>query len=154
VGIPQTVRETILLRVARLDDEHVDVLRAAAVLGRSFTYDALVELSEADETTVQAALEEALGAQLVVETSGVEPGYQWRHALTQETVYNATGRPRRQRLHERAAATLAAAGAPPVEVARHLLGAGVAERAVPACLAAADDAERALALDEAAELLE
>ena len=55
VGIPQTVRETILLRIGRLDDTHVDVLRAAAVLGRSFTYDALLELADADEETVQLA---------------------------------------------------------------------------------------------------
>src|SRR5262245_358473 len=154
VEVPESVRETILLRIGRLEDSHVDVLRAAAVLGRTFSYAALVELADADEAVVQEALEEALGAQLVVEVGGATAGFSWRHALTQEAVYNDTVRPRRQRLHERAAATLAAAGAPAAEVARHLLEAGAPDRAVPACLAAAGDAERALALDEAAELLE
>jgi class 3 adenylate cyclase len=154
VGIPQTVREAILLRIGRLEDPHVEVLRAAAVLGRTFTYRALLELAGCDEQAVQSALEEALGAQLIVEVADPAPGYAWRHALTREAVYTDTVRPRRQRLHERAAAALAAAGAPPAEVARHLLDAGAPERAVPACLAAADEAERALALDEAAELLE
>src|SRR5262245_50182759 len=152
--IPESVRETILLRIGRLDDAHVDVLRAAAVLGRTFSYDALVELTDADEAAVQATLEEALGAQLIVEVGGATAGYSWRHALTQEAVYNDTVRPRRQRLHERAAATLAAAGAPASEVARHLIEAGAPDRAVPACLAAADEAPHGLALDEAAELLE
>jgi class 3 adenylate cyclase len=154
LGIPETVREAILLRIARLDDRHVDVLRAAAVLGRTFPYSALVAVADADEDVVQLALEEALGAQLVVEALGSTPTYAWRHALTQEAVYTDTVLPRRQRLHERAAAALSAAGAPAVEIAWHLLGAGAPERAVPACLAAADEAERALALGEAAELLE
>jgi class 3 adenylate cyclase len=152
--IPDSVRETILLRIGRLDEAHVEVLRAAAVLGRTFAYGALVELVDAEEAVVQAALEEALGAQLVVEAAGATAGYSWRHALTQETVYNDTVRPRRQRLHERAAATLTATGAPAAEIARHLIEAGAPDRAVPACLAAADEAEHALALDEAAELLE
>ena len=39
-------------------------------------------------------------------------------------------------------------------VARHLLGAGRTEEAVDACLRAADEAERAIAFSEAAELLE
>jgi class 3 adenylate cyclase len=154
LGIPDTVRETILLRIGRFDPGHVDVLRAAAVLGRTFFYTALLEVAGGEEHVVQQALEEALGAQLIVEVGGAAPGFSWRHALTQEAVYTDTVAPRRQRLHERAAAALSAAGAPPVEVARHLLGAGTPERAVPACLAAADDAEHALALDEAAELLE
>ena len=106
VGIPQTVRETILLRIGRLDPVHVDVLRAGAVLGRSFTYEALLEASDAGEEVVQLALEEALGAQLIVEVGGTAPAYSWRHALTQEAVYNDTVRPRRQRLHEQAAAVL------------------------------------------------
>src|SRR5262245_49719283 len=152
--IPQSVRETILLRIGRLDEAHVDVLRAAAVLGRTFSYEALVELADADEPVVQAALEEALGAQLVVEAEAATAGYRWRHALTREAIYTDTVRPGRQRLHERAAATLGTAGAPAAEVARHLIEAGAPDRAVPACLAAADEAEHALALDEAAELLE
>src|SRR5262249_43699617 len=141
LGIPRTVREAILLRIGRLDERHVDVLRAAAVLGRSFAYAPLLEVAEADEELVARTLEGALGAQLVVEVGG--QGFAWRHALTQEAVYTDTVRPRRQRLHERAAAVLSVSGAPPVEVARHLLGAGTPERAVAACLAAADDAERA-----------
>ncbi len=154
LGIPETVRETILLRVFRLDDRHVDVLRAASVLGRSFSHASLLELADAGEDVVQLALEEALGAQLIVDVGGRTPGFAWRHALTQEAVYTDTVGPRRQRLHERAADALAREGAPAVEVAGHLLGAGVPERAVPVCLSAADEAERALALDEAAELLE
>ncbi|MGH2450933.1 MAG: ATP-binding protein, partial [Candidatus Limnocylindria bacterium] len=36
--LPETVREAVLLRLGRLDADHVEVLRAAAVLGRSFDY--------------------------------------------------------------------------------------------------------------------
>src|SRR4051795_1315909 len=37
-AIPATVRDTILLRLARLAPEHVETLEAAAILGRTFDY--------------------------------------------------------------------------------------------------------------------
>src|SRR5918996_5016535 len=36
--MPETVREALLLRLGRLEAEHIEVLRAGAVLGRSFDY--------------------------------------------------------------------------------------------------------------------
>ena len=61
------MRETVLLRLGRLDGEHIDVLRAGAVLGRSFDYRLLVEVAESDEQTVLAALEQAVAQQLLDE---------------------------------------------------------------------------------------
>jgi tetratricopeptide (TPR) repeat protein len=61
---------------------------------------------------------------------------------------------KRERLHERAADVLAAAGAPAIEVANHLLAAKLADRAVPYCLQAAKAAERSHAHADAAELYE
>ena len=152
--MPETVREAVLLRLGRLDAERIDVLRAAAVLGRSFDYRLLVDVAEADEAVVLAALESAVAQQLLEEDAEASDRYGWRHALTQEAIAGDTVVPKRQRIHSRAADALLGTGGSAVAVAHHLLGAGRTEEAVDACLRAADEAERAVAFREAAELLE
>jgi len=151
--LPETVRDTILLRLGRLEDDHVEVLRAGAVLGRSFDYETLAEVTGADERTLDGALTAAVAQQLLDEDA-TTARFTWRHALTQEAIASDIVAPRRQRIHARAADAVARTGGSAIELARHLLGAGRFEEAVPACLLAADEAERALAFGEAAELLE
>src|SRR5215208_5929269 len=153
--IPETVRDTILLRLARLAPEHVGTLEAAAVLGRTFDYPTLVAVTQADEDTVQSALAEAVAQQLLEEHPERPGTYRWRHALTQEAIYTDTVTPRRQAIHARAADVLSQReGTVPVDLAHHLLGAGRLDEAVPACLASAEDAERTAAFGEAIGLLE
>jgi class 3 adenylate cyclase len=152
--MPETVREAVLLRLGRLDPDHVEVLRTAAVLGRSFEYGLLAVVSEADETTVLAALEGAVAQQLLEEDEEARDRYSWRHALTQEAIAVDTVLPKRQRIHSRAADALRATGGSAVAVAGHLLEAGRGDEAVEACFHAAEDAERSVAFREAAELLE
>lgn len=153
--IPDTVRDSILLRLGRLEPGQVTVLQAAAVLGRRFAYGTLLAVSDLGEDAVQAALEAAIRLQLVEEQPD-EPGrYRWRHALTQEAIYTDMVTPRRQRIHARAADALAAEQSTPlVDLAHHLLGAGRFAEAVPVCLESADEAERAVAFREAVSLLE
>ena len=152
--MPETVREAVLLRLARLDAAQIEVLRAAAVLGRAFDYALLVSVTEADESVVLTAIESAVGLQLVVEGADANAGYRWRHALTQEAIAGDTVVPKRQRIHSRAADVLLEAGGSPMAVARHLLGSGRTKEAADACLRAAEEAERAVAFSEAAALLE
>jgi class 3 adenylate cyclase len=152
--MPETVREAVLLRLGRLEPDWIEVLRAAAVLGRSFEYSLLLEAAEADEGCVLAALEAAVAQQLLEEEAEAGQRYTWRHALTQEAIAGDTVVPKRQRMHSRAADALVRADGSALAVARHLLGAGRTEEAVDACLRAADEAERAIAFSEAADLLE
>jgi class 3 adenylate cyclase len=152
--LPETVREAVLLRLGRLDPDHVEILRAAAILGRSFDYALLVEVAEADEASVLAALEAAVSQQLLVEEAATVHRYSWRHALTQEAIAGDTVLPKRLRAHSRAADALLETGGSALVVARHLLGAGRMEEAMGACVGAADEAERAAAFQEATGLLE
>ena len=152
--IPDTVRDTILLRFARLDPAEAQVLQAGAVLGRTFDYRVLLTASGAPEATVHGALEVGVAQQLLDELADGSASYRWRHALTQEAIGTEIVLPRRQALHGRAADALIAAGAGPLVVAGHLLGAGRFEEAVPACLKAAEEAEASLAFADALELLE
>src|SRR3954453_10899197 len=154
-AIPATVRDTILLRLARLAPEHVETLEAAAILGRTFDYSVLAEVADSPQETVQSALAEAIAQQLLEEHPEHPGRYRWRHALTQEAIYTDTVTPRRQALHACAADVLSQReGTAPVDLAHHLLGAGRLEEAVPVCLLSAEDAERTAAFGDAISVLE
>jgi class 3 adenylate cyclase len=154
VRIPETVRDTILLRFGRLDGEAAGVLEVAAVLGRRFDYATLLAVSSADEEAVQRAVAVGIAQQLLEQPDETQLEYGWRHALTQEAVVDEVVLPRRQQIHGRAADALAGAGADAMTLARHLLGAARFEDAVPVCIVASDEAEASLAFGEALELIE
>src|SRR5919198_1571500 len=152
--IPETVRDTILLRFARLDPADVEILQAAAVLGRTFDYATLVAVAGVPDATVHDALAVGVAQQLLEEVVAARATYRWRHALTQEAIHDEIVRPRRQQIHSRAADVLLAAGTEAHETARHLLGAARFDEAVPKCVEAAEHAEASLAFAEALELLD
>jgi class 3 adenylate cyclase len=155
IRIPETVKDTILLRLARLDPEQVPILEAATVLGRSFEYPMLTAVAGASETDVHSALETAIAEQLIEEDPDRAGRYRWRHALTQEAIYTEIVTPRRQAIHASAADVLAASEETrPVDLAHHLLGAGRFADAVPVCLSSAEEAERSVAFGEAISMLE
>jgi class 3 adenylate cyclase len=152
--IPETVRDTILLRFARLDPAEAETLQVAAVLGRTFDYATLVAAVDVRDSTVQQALTVGVAQQLLEEVDSERATYRWRHALTQEAVADEIVLPRRQQIHSRAADVAAEAGAGPMQVVRHLLGAARFDEAVLPCIAAAEEAEATLAFADALELLE
>jgi EAL domain-containing protein (putative c-di-GMP-specific phosphodiesterase class I) len=155
LAVPRTVLDSILLRVDRLSARDAAVLRAAAVLGRSFAYDALVAVAQASEAEVQEALETGVKEQLV-EPEPQSPTafrYRFRHALTREAIYEDMIVPQRNQLHLRAADALKQLpGTAPVDIASHLLAAGQGLTAVPVCLEAAQDAVRRRGYGEAVEI--
>ncbi|HYZ46036.1 MAG TPA: AAA family ATPase, partial [Actinomycetota bacterium] len=151
--LPESVRDTILLRVQRMSDDEVGVLQVASVLGRSFDYLALAAVADMEEAAIATQLEAAIREQLVEEDPGAPGRYRFRHALTQEAIYNDLVMPRRNRIHSRAADYLARQpGTRAVEVAHHLLGARRFDDAVPVCLNGAERAEAAYAYQEAFRL--
>jgi class 3 adenylate cyclase len=153
--IPRTVQDAILQRLERLAREHVIVLSAASVIGRSFDLATLAAVAGVGEAEVLVAIEAAVTAQLIEEEDRTSGRYWFRHALTREAVYEDMIVPRRQQLHSKVADVLASqAGGVAVDQANHLLMAGRYDEAVSMCIAAADDAMNALAYRDAAELLE
>lgn len=154
VRLPDQIKDTILLRLSRLDETDVLVLQTAAILGYTFDYSALKAVANTNEPEVQSAIAAGIGNQLVVE-AGVPGRYRFRHALTQEAIYDDVVLPRRQDIHSRAADALTAdPNSNPVDRAVHLLGAARFKEAVPVCLEAAENAERAHAYGEAVTLYE
>lgn len=153
--IPPTVRDTILQRLERLSSEHVGVLAAASVMGRSFDVASLAKVASVDEGAALVALEASVTAQLVELEDRVSGRYRFRHALTREAIYEDLVVPRRQQLHGRVADVLANEPAHrPVDVANNLLLAARYDEAVAMCVAAAEEASQRYAYRDAAELLE
>jgi tetratricopeptide (TPR) repeat protein len=152
--IPETVRDTILLRFARLDPADAEILQAAAVLGRTFDYATLLTVAGVPDPSAHAALGVGVAQQFLEEVGGTRATYRWRHALTQEAVADEIVLPKRQQIHSHAADAARAADAGSLQVARHLLGAARFDEAVTACVAAAEEAEASLAFGEALELLD
>ena len=149
-GLPETVRDTVLLRLERLPQAQVDLLRGAAVLGQVFEDRTLLALYGQEHAAVQAALEALIQQQLLEPEGGRR--YRFRHALTREAVYEDLIATQKERLHLRAAEALEAHGGRPVDIAQHLFLAAEPERALPMALKAAAEAEVSYAYLEAAEL--
>ena len=151
--LPETVRDTILLRLDRLAPEQAAVLRSASVLGQSFGFELLRALTERPENEVRDALVACVQQQLLEADPALAGNFRFRHALTREAVYEDLIQPERQQLHAAAAARLQEAGsAPAVQVAHHLLAAGRTAEAVPLCLEAGRAAAASHANRDAAEL--
>ena len=156
IGVPEGVKEVLAGRLGRLSEDCRAALAEAAVLGREFSFDVLSSMAQVEEDALIAGLEEALAAQLVVETDGRRgPAYAFTHALVRETLYGGTSAPRRQRMHGRAALAIEAVDGEDevATIAAHLRLAGSAgdpAKAVEYSLRAGAAARELFAWDEAA----
>lgn len=99
VGVPASLRDSVNRRLAGFDPTHRRVLGAAALLGRSFSWELLPGVAAVDGATVVAALRAAVDAQLI-ETDGETFGF--RHALSREAVLADVLPPERRDLAQRA----------------------------------------------------
>jgi tetratricopeptide (TPR) repeat protein len=121
--IPQSVRVAIESRVGKLPADCQEVLRLAAILGREFEFETLLEASDPstlrlpsgqagsgqglDEEALIEALECAGRAQLVEEVSAErDVTFAFTHALIPATLSEGVSTLRRRRLHRRAAAAI------------------------------------------------
>ncbi len=151
--LPGSLREALLLRVERLAEFTHEVLRAAAVVGRSVDHRLLASVVGAAEPRLLGALREAVDHHVLVASAG-GVAYEFRHALLREAIYDDTLVGDRIRLHRAIAETLgahreyAAAGAM-AELAHHWHAAGDASAALAVSVPAVDEAERMHAYGEA-----
>ncbi|HEX2805325.1 MAG TPA: BTAD domain-containing putative transcriptional regulator, partial [Kineosporiaceae bacterium] len=145
-GLPDSIREVVRARLARLGAETTRVLSHAAVIGEEFDVDVLAFTTGRDESLLLDLLE-AVGRTALVHEAYQVGRFRFAHALVQHTVYSDIGPTRRTRTHARVAAAMDTIGGhEPGEIAYHYL-AGITptttERAVFYARAAA---ERALAM--------
>ena len=108
LALPDSVRQVIGGRVARLGDTALHVLSLAAVIGRDFDIDLLTKASTTSEDDLLDILDGAASAALVREAPDSYGRYSFSHALIQHTLYEDLGPTRRARAHRRVAEALEA----------------------------------------------
>lgn len=153
VPTPRTLTDAFLLRAERLTKEQLEVARAAAVLGRSFDFPALLHMTSQPDESLIEMLDTFSEMQLIEEDQRRDDGYRFRHILIRDAIYNDILVSRRRLMHARAAEAIRATRPEdPSELAHHLIAAGRTEEAARACVDAAEAALRRLAPRDAMEL--
>jgi class 3 adenylate cyclase/tetratricopeptide (TPR) repeat protein len=150
LGLPQSVREVVGRRVARLSEPSRRALGIAAVIGRDFDVDLLAAVLDIGEDELLDLLDEAAAASVINESGDVFGRFTFAHALVNHTLYEDLGRTRRVRLHRRIAEALEELcagdpGARVTELARHWALAATPDEAAKAAEYARQAGQRALA---------
>ena len=103
--VPTTIHGVISTRLDHLETATKRIIQEASVIGRAFFYDILKRITEL-EGQLDTYLR-SLEVMDLIRTRSMEPDleYIFKHALTQEVVYNGLLKQERQVLHEKVALT-------------------------------------------------
>lgn len=161
LGTPQSVREVVSQRLARLAPATTALLELAATAGAEFELEIIRRGAGLDERELLAALDEAVRSGFVEELSRPRLAYRFTHELVRRAVYDRLSGVRRAELHLRAGEAWEATAGRSVralpDLAHHFAAAvplAAADRAIEYSVLAARAATDALAFDEAADLLQ
>ena len=130
IDVPENVRLIIGRRLERLDENEKRVLAAAAVIGRSFSFQLLTAISRIDVDELFTVIEKAQQMGIIVPSSeGPEQPFTFAHELVRQTLLAGISAPRRQQLHAGVADAIerlypGAVNERAGEIADHLLKAG------------------------------
>ena len=101
--IPSSLHSLITGRIDRLDKQTKRILQKASVIGRDFLYEILKRITEFKER-IDGELSQLERLDLI-RTRSLQPDieYMFKHALTQEIVYNGLLKKQRREIHEQIA---------------------------------------------------
>jgi predicted ATPase/class 3 adenylate cyclase len=99
--IPSTIQGVISARLDRLERETKRILQEASVIGRAFFYEILKRISDLKEYLDKGLMN--LERLDLIKTTSLQPEleYIFKHALTQEVVYNGLLMKERRLIHEK-----------------------------------------------------
>ena len=142
--IPETLRDSILVRADGMASADREALATAALLGDDVDASLVDDLTGGNDAWRQMGMERGI---LVARGDGTVA---FRHELVREVLADDLQAAQRRTLHRRIAASLEARRAPPLEIAEHRLRAGETREGVAALLAAAEASRRIHAYRDAA----
>jgi tetratricopeptide (TPR) repeat protein len=101
VTIPSTIQDVIMARVDSLSGGAKEVLQTGSVIEREFSYELIKRVMSLSEQELLSHLSALKDSELLYER-GIYPesSYIFKHALTQEVVYDSILAKRKKKLHE------------------------------------------------------
>jgi len=152
VTLPPTLRLTILRRLSFLPGDTLQALRAASILGSSFTVTELSVTMARPALELSVVLAEGIAGRVLEEYGAV---IRFRHDLIRDAIYEDLPLSVRRGLHREAGQRLAQTGAPALQVAEQFArGAGQGDAEAIGWLTRAAREAAARSPDVAADLLE
>jgi predicted ATPase len=130
IDVPENVRLIINRRLERFDENEKRVLAAAAVIGRSFSFQLLSAISQIDVDELFTVLEKAQQMGVIVPSSeGPNAPFTFAHELVRQTLLAGISAPRRARMHASVADAIELVDPSAIneragEIADHLIKAG------------------------------
>ncbi len=130
IDVPENVRLIIGRRLERFDEIEKRALAAAAVIGRSFSFQLLNAISQIDVDELFTVIEKAQQMGIIMPSAeGPERPFTFTHELVRQTLLAGISTPRQQHLHARVADAIerlypGAVNERAGEIADHLLKAG------------------------------
>ncbi len=154
--LPPRVHAVLVGRLRQLSESARRFVELAAIIGREFTLDLLIGVSNSDTESAVRALDE-LWHKRIVREHGIN-SYDFTHDKLREVAYGEISAPQRRLLHHRVAQTLEAIYAHDLDavsgqIASHYERAGMIEQALPYYQRAAAVAQRMYANEDAINLL-
>ena len=151
VTLPRTLRLTILRRLSFLPEDTLRALRAASILGASFTLTELSATMARPAVELSVVLAEGIRGQVLADDGD---RLRFRHDLIRAAIYEDLPLSVRRGLHREAAARLAESAAPALQVAAQFArGAGPGDATAIGWLIRAAREAAATSPDAAADLL-
>jgi ABC-type oligopeptide transport system substrate-binding subunit len=156
LGIPQSVQVAIEARIRALPAETQDLLQLAAIMGREFRFDVLLNATDVEEDALFELLEQAERAQLIEEQdNGDVAFFSFTHALIPTTLVDALRTRQKKRLHHKVADAMEILNPEDWEaLAYHYDNTGEVEKAIDYLLKAGDQARLIYAYQDAIQAYE
>jgi predicted ATPase len=104
IVIPVSIRELINLRIQRLDDESLDVIEHAAIIGNEFNFEFLNNVMDISDSKLINVLTRLIDTKIIDELKD-EKGFKWNftHNKIHEVVYNNLNENKKRLIHLRLA---------------------------------------------------
>lgn len=153
--IPATIHDVIMARVDTLPEKGKELLQVGSVIGREFSHDLIMNVSNLSEAELLANLSFLKDYELLYER-GIFPQstYIFKHAVTQDVIYDSILTRRRKQIHEEVGKAIEDLYAERLEefyemLALHYTEAGLSERAISYCQRSGKRANERSAYQEA-----
>jgi DNA-binding SARP family transcriptional activator len=142
-ALPAGIQAVITSRLEWLSPASYQVAELAAVIGRQFSFQALMEATDVDDKTLVSSLDE-LWLQRIIREQGAN-SYDFSHEKIRQAIYDKLSNTRRRWLHRQIAEALerlqaSQPNAPNGEIAGHYDRAGLVDKALAGYQAAAQAA--------------